>query len=343
MKITYNIYDENGYINIPWIAARPTWLKVIIGARQVGKTYGTLKYHLDNNKPFILLRRTTEELDFISSSAELDPFLPFVPEYRTRIIKQAKSCMIKDYDEAGKTIPESFRGMALSLPQISHIRGFNGSLYDSIVFDEFIPEKGVIVRKTEGDSLLNAYTTINGNRELQGLPPCTLWLLANTNNINSAILEALNLSNDIIRMRSRGLEYTEKNGVSIFQGTSARITEQRRQTALAQQINPDSDFARMAYANEWSYDKSPLVKPRSLKGMTPVCSYAGYMYIWEDQAGIYVCSAKHDAAPYKDDGFSTAQFTSDYAWLEPYYAGALITFSDELILARFKQLFNIDY
>ena len=343
MKITYNIYDENGYINVPWIASRPTWLKVIIGARQVGKTYGTLKYHLDNNKPFILLRRTTEELDFISSSPELDPFLPFLPEYRTRIVKQAKSCMIKDYDTAGKIIPESFRGMALSLPQIAHIRGFNGSLYDSIVFDEAIPEKGVIVRKTEGESLLNGYTTINGNRELQGLPPTTLWLLANTNNINSSILESLNLSTTIIRMRTKGLEYMEYNGVSIFQGMSTRITEQRKNTALAKQINPDSAFARMAYSNEWSYDTSPLVKPRSLKGMTPLCSYAGYLYIWEDQAGIYICSAKHDAAPYKDDGFSTAQFTSDYAWLEPYYAGALITFSDELILARFKQLFNIDY
>lgn len=343
MKITYKIYDENGYINVPWIAARPTWLKVIIGARQVGKTYGTLKYHLDNHKPFILLRRTTEELEFISSSAELDPFLPFAPEYRTRIIKQAKSCMIKDYDEAGKIIPESFRGMALSLPQIAHIRGFNGSLYDSIVFDEFIPEKGVIVRKTEGESLLNAYTTINGNRELQGLPPCTLWLLANTNNINSAILEALNLSTTVIRMRTKGLEYMEYNGVSIFQGMSARITEQRKNTAIAKQINPDSEFSRMAYSNEWSYDTSPLVKPRSLKGMTPLCSYAGYLYAWEDQACIYICGAKHDAAPYKDDGFSTAQFTSDYSWFEPYYAGALITFSDELILARFKQLFNIDY
>lgn len=343
MKITYNIYDENGYVNIPWIAERPTWLKVIIGARQVGKTYGALKYHLDHDMRFILLRRTTEELEFIASSAELDPFLPFAPEYRTRIVRQAKSYAIKDYDEAGKVIPESFRGLVMSLPQIAHVRGFNGSLYDSIVLDEFIPEKGVLVRKTEGQSLLNAYTTINGNRELEGRPPCTLWLLANTNNINSSILEALKLSQPVIRMRTKGVEYTEIGGVSIFQGYSAKITDRRKMTALAQQIDPNSEFAKMAYSNEWAYDMSPLVRPRSLKGMTPLCSYAGELYVWEDQAGLYVCGAKHDAAPYKDNGFSTAQFTSDYAWMAPYYAGALITFSDELILARFKRLFNIDY
>ena len=98
------------------------------------------------------------------------------------------------------------RGIATSLSEIAHIRGFIGSGFSDLVFDEFIPEKGVVTRRTEGDAFLNAYTTINGNRELAGAPPLRAWLLANTNNIKSPVLDALNLTDDILWMRRKGKE-----------------------------------------------------------------------------------------------------------------------------------------
>lgn len=61
-------------------------------------------------------------------------------------------------------------GIGMTLPSIANIRGFNGSQFEDVVFDEFIPERIVIKRKAEGDALLNAYVTINGNRELEGKP-----------------------------------------------------------------------------------------------------------------------------------------------------------------------------
>lgn len=337
------LYLENGYINVKAIAERPTWLKVLIGARQVGKTYGVLKYHLDNNIPFILLRRTTEELKFIGSNSALDPFQVFLPEYRTRLQPLGGSYSIMDYDEEGNVIPGSSRGVALSLPQIAHIRGFSGAGYQSIVFDEAIPEKSVRTLKTEGDALLNAYTTINGNRELQGRQPITLWLLANSNNINSRILDALNLTDDIIRMKNKGLEYIEHDGISIFHGASAKITSQRKETALAKLISDKSEFAGMAYANEWSYDQSPLIKAKSLKGYTPLCSYNDEMYIWENSSGMYVCNSYHKTEAYGSGAFDTAQFTSNYLWLKRWYAEGLVTFSDIKLLALFKRLFELDY
>ena len=340
MKI--DLYTPTGWINVPAIAARPTWLKVIIGARQVGKTYGTLKYMLDNDRQFILMRRTTEELKFIASNGELDPFTKFAPEYHTMIKGAGGSYSICDYDDDG-IIPGSQRGVALSLPIVSHIRGFDGSRFTDIVFDEFIPEKGVIVRKTEGDSLLNAYTTISGNRELEGCPPLTLWLLANTNNINSPILDALGLTDDIIKMRSRGREYIEHDGISIFQGRSQAITDARRQTVLARRVDPDSSFAQMAYNNEWAYDDSPVIKARSLRGLTPLCSFGKDMFYWEDSASIYCCSSPHKVEHYNDNDFEREQFVANYRWLLPWYVEKMVTFSDIKLLARFKRLFGIDY
>lgn len=344
MKNTYNIqlYHDNGYINVPAIAERPTWLKVLIGARQVGKTYGVLKYYLDSREPFILLRRTTDELRFIGNNSALDPFKKFEPEYHTRMYADGGSYSIADYDDNG-IIEGSRRGIALSLPQIAHIRGFDGSSFKAIIFDEAVPEKGVRVLQAEGDSLLNAYTTINGNRELEGEPPITLWLLCNTNNINSRVLDALNLTHDIISMRSKGIEYVEKNGVSIFQGMSAKIIEQRKETALARQISNNSEFAGMAFDNSWSYDESPIIKVRSIKGLTPLCSYNFDLYLWEDSSGIYVCNAPHKVNRYGGTNFDTQQFTADYSWLRRWYAEGLVTFSDLRVLALFKKIFALDF
>lgn len=336
------LYEPAGWLNVPAIAERPGWLKVLIGARQVGKTYGVLRYHLKNNIPFILMRRTSEELKLIAGNGELDPFTAQLPDFQTRINAGGGSYTIADYGDDGKVIPGSGRGIAMSLPMVAHVRGFDGSRYQSVILDEAVPEKGVRVLKSEGDALLNAYTTIAGNRELRGEPPLTLWLLCNTNNINSPILDALNLTDDIVKMQARGHEYMEADGVCIFQGRSEAITDKRKQTALARRVNPDSAFAQMAYSNNWAYDESPIIKTRNIKGMTPLCGYAG-LYIWEDAGGLYVCEARHKTEIYTDNDFERAQFIGGYRWIVRWYAEGLVTFANIKLLARFKHLFNIDF
>lgn len=339
-----NIYEPAGWVNMPWIASRPTWLKVIIGARQVGKTYGALKYHLDNNIPFLLMRRTTKELEAIANNPKFDPFNKLAPEYKCKLFKYGDSYNIMDYDDDYKPIEGTYRGSAISLPQIASVRGFDGSAFDAVILDEAVPEKIVRVLKAEGDAMLNAYTTIAGNRELEGRPPLTLWLLSNTNNINSPILAAFNLLDDIISMQAKNREYIEtSNGVSIFFGKSERIIEKRKQTVLARQVSPDSTFSRMAYGNEWSYDISPIIRQRSIKGLTPLCSFANNLFIWEGAASIYVCAAPHTAEPYRDNDFEREQFRSNYRWLVPWYAEGLISFANIKLLAIFKQIFDLDY
>lgn len=335
-----NLYNDQGYLNIPEIAAHDSWLKVIIGARQIGKTYGTLLYHLRHNVQHILLRRTTEELDMITG-AETNPYKVFEPEFKTAIFKAGKFLSINDYDSDGvKLMPA--RGMVLSLAQIAHIRGFSGSAYESIIFDEFIPEKHVHRFRSEGDALLNAYTTINGNRELQGRPPCKLWLLANSNDINNSILESLNLTDDIIKMRVKSREWTEKDGAIIVQPASSKIARLRQDTALMKMIDKGSDFYGMAINNEFSYDRNPLVESRSVKGLTPLFSYSP-LYAWEGSNIIYMCRLKHSAAPYGTTEWDREKLRADYLWIIRTYAAGLIRFSDLRLLALFKTLFKIEF
>ena len=59
------LYLPSGYLNVPYIDSladkHGISFVVLIGGRQVGKTYGTLKLMLDDNRRFILMRRTQAE------------------------------------------------------------------------------------------------------------------------------------------------------------------------------------------------------------------------------------------------------------------------------------------
>ena len=336
-----NIYDTQGYLFIDEIARHHSWLKVIIGARQVGKTYGVLHYHLLHDIPFILLRRTTAELEMIGSSESLNPFKAFEPDFMVRIIKENKFYYIYDIDGDGSK--GKLRGMALSLAQVAHVRGFDGSSFKSIIYDEAIPEKGVRQLRTEGDSLLNAYTTINGNRELKGEPACRLWLLANSNNIQSPVLEALNLTDPVLEARRKKREVWEAGEALIIQPKSLGVLNKRRVTSLMKQLGEDGDFYKMAIENEFSYDYSPLIASFSIKRMKPLFSYASILYAWEDDDKIYFCRAKHDINPYFDSNFDRQQVLSHYLWLRRYYDEGLVFFSDMRLLSLFRTLFDINY
>lgn len=74
------LYTPEGWLNIEAIATLPAWLFVIVGSRQVGKTYGSLKYLLDHDRYTLYLRRTREELEAIERTDDLNPFLPLKKE-----------------------------------------------------------------------------------------------------------------------------------------------------------------------------------------------------------------------------------------------------------------------
>lgn len=340
-----DLYTPEGWLNFDYIQDQEAWMIVIIGKRQVGKTYGALLNMLKYDKQFILLRRTTAELDTISSTPDLNPFKVFEPDYHVGLFKRGKFCEIRNFftDPEGAVEQGKQRGIATSLSQIASIRGFNGSSFTDLVFDEFIPEKGVVTRKTEGDAFLNAYVTISGNRELSGKPPLKCWLLANTNNIRSAVLDALNLTDDVLYMRRKGKEILRTDdGVLLIQPNSEKVTQLRKETALMKRVNSKGEFYKMAIENEWSYDDSPYVRTLSLRGMQPVFNYDNTIYCWENDSGYYICRAAFKGGDrYEGSKTGREQLQLKYGrFIDAYYAG-IISFSDLRCLSIFQQIFNI--
>ena len=270
-----NIYTQDGWLDVPHIAeiADRNGINfiVIIGKRQVGKTYGVLKYMIDEDKRFLLTRRVKIELEMLERNVNS----PFEKIYPGKILFSKESeytATIERLDttEEGETRVKIGTGTALTT--IGSIRGFNGDIYTDWVFDEFIPEEHLFKVRNEGDAFLNAHTTINGNRELEGRPCVRCWLLSNSNNLQSGILEALNITKEVERMSIRGEEsrMLKDRGIIILLPESSKVIERRKKLGgLYKAIGGDSKFSKMAYENEFAYNDFSDVHTEPLAEYNP--------------------------------------------------------------------------
>lgn len=350
-NVALDLYTGDGWVNIPAVASLGAWCNIIIGKRQVGKTFGTLKYELDNNKHFLYLRRTSIEFDAITSDPELNPFLPLSKfGYDADIAKTGKVTYTVgkfERDENGKVknILEKY-GIGMTLPSIANIRGFNGSAFSDVVFDEFIPEKIVIKRKAEGDALLNAYVTINGNRELEGAPPLCIWLLANAFDIASPILVELGVVEEIAKLVRTGKEWTlTDSGVFIAMPKSTKVSTKRAQTAFMRHMmkNKDSKFYQMAMENKFSYNNLENVRNMNLRGMKPLFQICG-LYVYQyDPTHYYICTSPHQSREiYEDTKAGKQAFHIAHPYFELMLSLCQVWVSDVPSLIKLRQFLDIE-
>lgn len=334
-------YLKGGWLDVPALASYGCWLNVIIGARQVGKTYGTMLYLLDKSEEFIYMRRSAAELELATMDESLNPFNAMESEgYHIGIFKKGKTFIFGDYYlEADKMVIESKRGICLALSQVASIRGFNGSAYKDILFDEFIPEKTVVRRKLEGEAFLNAYVTINGNRELKGEPPLRCWLLANANDLASPILAALNLTDTVVEMQRSGDELRVKDGVLLCIPNSKGVVDKRKETALMRHLNKEDKFAKMALDNKFAYDSDTLIKPKSVKGWRCICQIGEY-YLYENGSSLYLTKTRGNTRRVYTEDKKIVACTELAPCIELYYRQKL-TFDSASALLYFKELLDI--
>jgi len=266
-----NIYEKSGYLNVPAIANLSNInFYVLLGARRIGKTYGTLKYLLEQKEPFIFIRRTMTELEAMAANGELNPFFPIDPEVYFERADKYTFYICRGLEEEKQTI-----GLASALTTFSKMRGFNGDKFKYIIYDEFIPERHVQKIKAEGDALLNLYVTVNSNRELEGLPAVKMFLLANSNNLANDVLASLGITDKIDRMIKQGQEYSilPDSGLFILMSNSSPIAERRSKTAIYKLLDKDSEFYKMSINNEFAYNDRHDVRQKDYRHYTPIIKY----------------------------------------------------------------------
>ena len=317
---------------------------IIIGKRQVGKTYGVLKLMLDEDKRFIFMRRVKVELEMLEKNVN-SPFEKIHGyEGRVQFSKESEytaSIDRIDTSEEGETSVRIATGCSLS--SIGNIRGFNGDLYSDWVFDEFIPEEQLFKVRNEEDAFLNAHTTINGNRELEGRPCVRTWLLSNSNNLSSGILDALKVTKDVERMSLRGEEarILKDRGIMILLPESHAVIEKRKRGALYRAIGGDSKFSRMAYNNEFSYNDYTDVSSKPLSEYNPLVTIGRItIHLHKNDKTLYVTDKVKAKAKYTltDSETHINKFNRNFTDIKVAYLNNRMFFQDMRVKNYFLSL-----
>ena len=344
------LYTDKGFLNVPAIARQADAIDaafvVIIGARQTGKTYGTLKHMLrlyfEEGRKFILMRRTQAEADFIAHG-QISPFAAIDRSVTVRRASQYHSELRRPHCDACQDGDEEVLGIVLALSTVSKIRGFSGAEFENVVFDEFIPEQHVMKIKAEGDAFLNAVVTISGNRELEDRPPLRVWLLANSNNLSSPILEALNLTKKVEAMSRSGQEISvmPDRGVVVVLPRSEEVLQRRKQTAITRAIREDSNFSRMAFGNEFSYNDDAGVTRINLPEWLYIDTVNGLFDLYQHKAEqrLAVTEPTHLDGTYTVN--TLKRFEREHPYVRPAFFGGRVLFSSLTAKEQFKRFMKL--
>lgn len=299
------IYLPSGYLNIRGILSYNCTFNFIVGGRATGKTYGALSTVLEDNIKFMLMRRTQAQADLINKP-DFSPFKPVCDDKHIEIT----TASVSKYN-AKFMLDDNTIGYTCALSTIANMRGFDASDVKLLIYDEFIPERHERPIKSEGAAFLNAYETMNRNRELKGKKPLTVLCLANAFDIANPIFLELGLVGTAEKMKQNGRElYIDRDkSILILLPDSNKIMKQKNETALYK-LTEGSEFKAMALNNDFIYNPTENIKSLPLREFNPVVTVGEITIYKHKSKRLYYVSEHRTGNP--------PTFTTDEIGLKRY-------------------------
>lgn len=298
-----NRFLPNGYADIKSILSAGMPFTFLIGGRGTGKTYGALKYAIEEDKKIMLMRRTQSQADIINKP-EFSPFKPLERDLLVEISVES----VNKYS-ARFRIEDRIIGYSCALSTVSNLRGFDASDIEILIYDEFIPEKHERPIKHETDALLNAYETMNRNRELAGSDPLQLLALANANDIANPVFRDLGLIGicEKMKIKHNPVYLDPKRGICIVMLDGSKISKKKQVTALYK-LSEGTDFSGMALSNDFEYNDRSAIRSQNLHDYKIICT-AGDIHIYRHRSKkLYYISAHGNG---KADQYTTSDIDLD--------------------------------
>ncbi len=339
------IYTSDGWINIPGLLSYGMPFIFCTGGRGTGKTFGAFDYCISQNIPFLYMRRMKSEVDFLSASELNNPIAPNneLHGWNYTLQKQGNyMCEIVPQTEDGPGKPV---GAVISLSTVAKIRGFNGLQYRILIYDEFIPEPHSKRIKEESTAFLNAYETINRNRELFGLPPLVCLCLSNSNRLDNDLYMGLRLVSKVYDMKKRQQEISimaERKTLLVNMERSP-ISEKKKETALYQ-MAAGLDYGAMALDNAYIGDNdTQAAKSRPIREYKPLCN-VGELSIYQHKGnGSYYVSTHLQKVGFT---FGTGEtdlkrFVCRFGWLWAVYIRGELEFESRICEYLFRRYMGV--
>ena len=182
--------------------------------RGPGKTTNALWHMVEKQHPFIYMKRTNDDVDFITGSSKLKidyDVSPFKTVNRLTGTKIQARSIDKGFGAFYKTIDGEAAGLPVayivSLNKVKSIKGADMSECDFIIFDECIPQVHEIIRAKEGEAMLEFWRTVQRDRLGRGLPPVKLILFSNSEELSCPVTQTLDIIDDLAELTHSGERY----------------------------------------------------------------------------------------------------------------------------------------
>lgn len=284
------------------------WCYIVYSKRGPGKTYSSLRYMIEENKIFTFIKRTNKDVEFMCAGTStskkkievnVSPFKPLErdlgPKFAIRAFKiQDGFGAFWRINEEGEPFGNPV-GYIISLNAIKDIKGFDLSECDFIIFDEFIPKPWERVRKTEGDSLLDLYMTLQRDKRDRGLGEIKLICLANATSISNPLFITMALVDIAAEMNIKEIayNYNEYRGIMMHQIISEDPDSDEEKLGI-QKAMEGTEWGVMAFGGKFGYNDFSSIGHINLKNYKPVCAFtykSTTAYIYMKDGIYYACSA----------------------------------------------------
>lgn len=276
--------------------------------RGPGKTYSALweSYYL--NIPMVYIKRTNEDLQFIAGEVGDKERSPLVPINRDKGVNLKMKMIAKGIagfyntewdEEKSEFLPVGAPySIGVSLNAIKSVKGYDASDAEWILLDEFIPQVGEIVKKKEGEMLLDLYMTCQRDRLERGKDPQKLILFANAEEISTPITRTLEVIDDMAELNASGkrYRYLADRGILLHHITKDECTFMTEKSKKGiYKAMAGTDWAAKSFDGIFANNDFSCVQHQKVNGFT---LYAGFTYYGKEyyvlirNQRFYICGIK---------------------------------------------------
>lgn len=306
MKIEEENYNDSYYhIGKDFESYPDAVIYIVWSRRGPGKTYSALRYPYIHGFKTMYMKRTNADVQTICEYAgdiDMDPS-PWVPlnkdfglNIKPRLLKKGLGAFY-EADEKGDPLGPVINYIA-SLNAVKSLKGMDFRDAQWIIFDEFIPQAGEVVKKKEGEMLLDLYETINRDRRKRGRPGLKLMLFANAEEISTHITNALEVVDTMAEMQATGqnILYDETRGILFHHITQEDFPLQEIELQDMAKVMAGTAWADKSYYGMFSNNDFSAIMQKPLKHMR--CLYHikyrrknnAYIYLSNKDGTFYMCS-----------------------------------------------------